>query len=310
MPAESMGANTIHLSIVVPTRNRLDRLRVLLDSLSGQAGSTGDFEVLVADDGSTDGTAEFLAAPPRLRYRLRAVRLEGAGAAAARNRAIREASASRVLLLGDDTFPAPDAVRRHVEGDRDNRTGLQGRIVWDPESAVTPVMRFLAPEGPQFFFRDLRDGQPVPYTVQYGANLSAPKAWFLEEPFDEHFPEAAFEDTELAYRWRRRGYIVLYREDLVCSHRHHYSSIEDFLSRPFAAGRAARYAAGRNPGMALRTILQPLAVGLHHGARHALRTLLGSASEEDSWDLRCRAAFFRGLFSRPGRRRPAGGAAP
>jgi len=297
-----MAAGPTFLSVVIPTRNRLDSLRKVFNALEKQSPPPEGLEVVVADDGSTDGTAAFLQAPPRMPFRLRSVRLEGRGAAAARNVGIREATGSRILLLGDDTFPAADLARGHTAADPENRIGVQGTVVWDPESPVTPVMRFLAPEGPQFYFRDLREGGPVPYTLQYAANLSAPRDWFLEEPFDEQFPEAAFEDTELAWRWRRRGRVVIYREGLVCRHRHHYSSIEDYLSRPFAAGRAARYAAGRHPAMALRTVVQPLAVGAVHGARHAFRALLGKASERDSWDLRCRAAFFRGfLSSRNGR---------
>jgi hypothetical protein len=168
-------------------------------------------------------------------------------------------------------------------------------------------MAFLAPAGPQFYFRGLHRGRPVPYTIQYGANLSAPTSWFLEEPFDEGFPAAAFEDTELAFRWRRRGFTVLYRDDAVCNHRHPYSEIEDFLERPFLAGRAARHAVGLHPAMALRTVLQPLAVGGYHWLRHLLRRVGGRAREQDSWDLRCRAAFFRGFLSRGGAK--AGGKA-
>ena len=288
------------LTVVIPTRDRLECLRLALDALAVQTVPPGDFEVVVADDGSADGTSAFLAAPPDYPFALRSVRLAGLGPAAARNRAIGEARAPRVLLIGDDTFPAADLLGEHLAAAGSDEVGVQGRIDWDPEKPVTPVMRFLAPAGPQFYFKGLAHGQPVPYTRQYSANFSAPTRWFREDPFDEAFPAAAFEDTELAFRWHRRGRPVIYSENAVCRHRHHYGSIEAFLEKQRAAGRASRRAIRLHPVMAVRTVLQPLAVGLLHGARYAVARLRASASEEERWDLLCRGAFLRGLFSRPG----------
>ena len=285
------------MSVVIPTRNRLASLQQALVALARQTHDAELFEVLVADDGSSDGTAAFLAAPPEYPFSLRSVRLPGSGPAAARNRAIRLALAPRVLLLGDDTFPEPDALSRHLAAAAGRELGVQGRIDWDSAAPITPVMRFLAPEGPQFYFKGLENGQPIPYTAVYGSNMSAPTHWFVEDPFDEGFPAAAFEDTELAYRWGRKGRAAIYSESAVCVHRHHYEGIETFLSRQRAAGMGARRGARLHPAMALETILKPLAVGLLFGARYGLLRLGGGASDTELWDLKCRAAFFRGLLT-------------
>ncbi len=286
------------ISVVIPTRNRCGLLASTLEGLERQVGVDGSFEVVVADDGSSDGTSAWLAAnSARFPFRLTAVGLAGVGPAAARNRAIERAAGDRILLLGDDTHPAPDLIDAHLRSTAGREVGVQGRIEWDSGGPVTPVMRFLAPEGPQFYFRGLVDAEPIPYTVQYGSNLSAPALWFRDEPFDESFPHAAFEDTELAFRWKRRGRTVIYCQTAVCRHRHHYESIEGFLEKQFSAGRAARYAARLHPGMAARTVLQPFVVGLFHGARHVMHRIRGRASEEERWDLACRAAFFRGFLS-------------
>ena len=287
------------IGVVIPTHNRQDLLRQTLQCLDRQDGFPGSFEVIVADDGSSDGTAAYLESAVRsFHFDLRYLRLPGSGPAAARNQALALVTAPRVLLLGDDTFPAADLLARHREAAGQEDVGVQGRIEWDPEAPVTRVMQFLAPEGPQFYFKGLVDGEPIPYTLLYASNFSAPTRWFREDPFDERFPNPAFEDTELAFRWRRRGRTVIYSESAVCRHRHHYSSIEGFLQRQLSAGRAARYALRLHPTMAARTVLQPMAVGVLHAARYLLRRLRGSAREEDRWDLLCRAAFFRGLLSR------------
>ncbi len=289
------------LSVVIPTRNRSAILPLTLQALEAQTGLDGPFEVIVADDGSTDGTPELLEGDHRFRFELRSIRLSPGGPGRARNRAIALAQAARILLLGDDTPPRADALARHVEAAAGREIGVQGPIEWEPGAPITPVMRFLAPEGPQFYFKGLRHGEPIPYTAHYASNSSAPTRWFLEDPFDEEFSAAAFEDTELAYRWTRKGRKTIYCESAVCAHRHHYEGIETFLARQRAAGLGAQRAARLHPGLAARAILQPLAVGVLHGARYGLRRLWGTARDEDRWDLLCRAAFFSGFFASPRR---------
>lgn len=288
------------LTVVIPTRNRSHILPLTLQALEAQTGLDGPFEVIIADDGSSDGTPALLEGVHGFRFAMRSIRLTPGGPGRARNRAIARAQAARILLLGDDTPPRTDALTRHVEAAAGREIGVQGRIEWEPGAPITPVMRFLAPEGPQFYFKGLRHGEPIPYTAYYASNFSAPTRWFLEDPFDEELPAAAFEDTELAYRWTRKGRTTIYWENAVCAHRHHYERIESFLTRQRAAGLGARRAVRRHPGLAAKTILQPFAVGVLHAARYGLRRLRGNARDEDRWDLLCRAAFFKGLLNRSG----------
>ncbi len=287
---------TERLAVVIPTRNRWAILDRTLAALDAQTPAARPFEVIVVDDGSSDETPRRLGEAVPRSFSFRALRLSGRGPATARNAGIALTSAPRVLLLGDDTLPRPDALARHLEGGVD--TGLQGYIEWHPEEEITPFMRFLAPAGPQFYFMDLVPGGALPYTAVLGSNLSAPTRWFREEPFDEGFPAAAFEDTELAYRWRGRGWKTHYAPGAVCWHSHRYDEIEPVLIRQRVAGESARYAVRKHPGLLGPTVLQPLAVGI---ARAAVAGLRGRRKEDD-WDARTRLAFFRGCF---GRRRGA-----
>src|SRR5438270_477366 len=66
------------ISVIVPTRNRRRLLRRLLDAMAEQTLS--DYEVIVVDDGSTDGSAEDVEAETRAGRPVRLLRGEGTGA--------------------------------------------------------------------------------------------------------------------------------------------------------------------------------------------------------------------------------------
>jgi glycosyltransferase involved in cell wall biosynthesis len=87
------------LSLVIPTHDRAPLLPRALGSALAQTCES--FEVIVVDDGSRDGTADYLAslADPRLRVLRNA---EAQGAAAARNRGIEIARAPVIAFLDDD----------------------------------------------------------------------------------------------------------------------------------------------------------------------------------------------------------------
>jgi glycosyltransferase involved in cell wall biosynthesis len=285
------------LSVVIPSRDRCAVLRSTLDALDNQVGVGDLYEVIVADDGSTDATREMIRSR-RYSFELRSLALEPGGPARARNVAIREARAPRVLLLGDDMIPAPENLRAHLDVSGDNDAGFLGMIEWDPEVGITDVMRFLAPEGPQFWFKGLTKGESVPWSSIVSANLSAPRRWFIEEPFDESFTEACMEDTELGLRWRRRGWVVRFQPEAVCFHHHAYRSIGPFLDRQVRAGAWSRTVIRKHPASIARLVLIPLGMTLIRG----LELVAGHFDEADrerlEWDMAVRRAFFRGLFGR------------
>jgi GT2 family glycosyltransferase len=94
------------VSVIIPTRNRLAFLREAVASVQAQAHS--DWEAIIIDDASTDGTSEWLASlrDPRIRtFRME----EHRERSAARNRGLRAAQGERVLFLDDD-----DRLEKHA----------------------------------------------------------------------------------------------------------------------------------------------------------------------------------------------------
>ena len=102
------------VSVIVTTYNRPDALRLVLLGLNQQTAS--NFEVLVADDGSTDETRDMIEAlKPQLSYTLQHMWQEDKGfrAARARNLAVAASKGNYLIFLDGDCIPFPEFVSTH-----------------------------------------------------------------------------------------------------------------------------------------------------------------------------------------------------
>ncbi len=111
----------LKISVIVTTYNWPEALELILRALAAQAHLTSvdkgaDFEVIIADDGSTADTAERVKQlQPNLPYYVQHVWQEDKGfrAARARNRAIAAAKAEYLIFLDGDCVPQTDFIKRH-----------------------------------------------------------------------------------------------------------------------------------------------------------------------------------------------------
>ncbi|MCE6949624.1 glycosyltransferase family 2 protein [Cereibacter sphaeroides] len=107
---------TPQVTILTPTWNRRHLLPRLYDSLVAQQVPHGSFEWLVVDDGSTDGTSDWLATLiPGAPFPIRVIRQENGGKHRALNRAARELLSSWVLIVDSDDWLLPEAVHKILE---------------------------------------------------------------------------------------------------------------------------------------------------------------------------------------------------
>ena len=236
------------LSVVIPTFNRKDKLLRCLQKLSRQSLPAAQFEVIVVDDGSTDGTEERLR-KQKFPFVLHHFKQANKGPAAARNRAIGEACGRIVVFLGDDIYAPPDFLGDHLRHHRlfpDDREALLGHIAWADDSPVTPFMEFITgPAGAQFAFGTIPDPDDVDHLHFYTSNVSLKKKFLeTERPvFDDGYAHAAYEDTDLGYRLKRHGMRLRYRSGIKAAH-DHPTDPGQFSQRQFRAGQmAVRFAA-------------------------------------------------------------------
>jgi glycosyltransferase involved in cell wall biosynthesis len=146
------------VSIVIPSHNRWHLLRRTLAGALAQEGV--DHEVIIVDDGSSDGTSERLADLDE--PRLRVFRHEqGRGVARARNRGLEEARGDWVAFLDDDDLWAPLKLRCQLDAalERDAPFSYAGAVVIDERLEVVDVQR--APD-PDRVLDDVLGWQAVP----------------------------------------------------------------------------------------------------------------------------------------------------
>lgn len=226
-------------SIVIPTRNRWPLLLEVLQALARQREAPG-FEVLIVDDGS-DAPPPALA-PLALPYPIELLRQEARGPAAARNLGVRTARFDWVAFLGDDTIPEPawlgEHARAHSQRGWSREIAVVGYTTWHPRIPRTPWLEYLNEEGPQFGYGLIEDPECLDHRFFYTSNLTLARAWLLEEPFDETFPDAAWEDVEAAYRMMRQGLRLIYHPPARVLH-DHTTDPDRFAERQERCGMSA-----------------------------------------------------------------------
>ena len=98
------------VSVIVPLYNAREVIRETLESIRSQTWT--DYEIVVVDDGSTDGSGETV---QKFDGILRYIRQENAGVAAARNRGIMESSGRYLALLDHDDLWHPTKLEKQVQ---------------------------------------------------------------------------------------------------------------------------------------------------------------------------------------------------
>jgi GT2 family glycosyltransferase len=194
------------VTVVIPTHQRREALRTVLDSLSRQSVSHDTYEVVVSVDASTDGTVEMLEAfggPLRLRW----VSPSSRGRAAACNAAVAAARGEVTIVLDDDMRVVPEFVERHrSHHPAGSRRCVLGAVPVELEAGSTHAARHVK----ERFDRHLeRLADPE--------HLARPRSFFTGNAslrtetmravggFDESFGIYGNEDVELALRLRKSG---------------------------------------------------------------------------------------------------------
>lgn len=212
-------------SIIVPTFNRAATLSACLASVIRQDYS--DYETIVVDDASTDGTAEMVQREfPQVRYLRQAA---NGGQILARNRAIGVAGGDVLMFTDDDCVPPPGWLRAHARHYSDARVGAVG----GPQVPRRPSFydKFFMAHYPEEYHGQQRIERITGWERLVTGNMSVPRAVFERVGlFDERFLSGS--DADLVRRICRAGYVVINDSALGVEHRKTYT-LSSFLSERF-----------------------------------------------------------------------------
>src|SRR4030042_1621138 len=106
--------NRKYFSVIIPTYNRKEKLEKCLKALFRQTYPRSRYEIIVVDDGSSDGTQEMVKRKEkRSPVPLHFIRQENSGPARARNVGIRESQGDLLLITGDDILAERTLLEEH-----------------------------------------------------------------------------------------------------------------------------------------------------------------------------------------------------
>jgi glycosyltransferase involved in cell wall biosynthesis len=200
-------------SIIIPTYNRLPILQKCLQAMEAQ-DFTQPYEVVIVDDGSTDGTVEFLQSHAAEFPHVQLYQQNHEGAAIARNTGIDVAIGETIVFIDSDLVVTPVFLSSHAKALANNdRAFTYGRVI--------NTANFEDPTSEPLKVTDLSNA------FFATGNVAIAKHWLLEAgKFDTSFRQYGWEDLELGVRLKNLDLKLIKCPDAVGYHWHPAFTIE------------------------------------------------------------------------------------
>ena len=242
----------LSVSVVVPVHNGAATLPACLSALQRQTFPADRYEVIVVDDGSTDGSADVAHS-----VGVRVVSQPNAGPAAARNHGARMAHGDIVLFTDADCIPAPDWVERMAAAfATPDVAGAKGTY-HTPQREL--VARFVQAEYEDKYDR-MQNSHSIDFVDTYSAGYR--RDVFLEAGgFDTTFPTASVEDQEFSFRLSEAGHRLVFVPHACVGHIHD-RTIAEYARRKFWIGYWKVQVVRAHPGKLVRDSHTPQVVKL------------------------------------------------
>lgn len=210
-------------SVVIHTYNSLSRLKSNLPLLLEEISSYDDgrAEIIIVDNGSDDGTADFL---KENQGKIQSIRLDKTeGICSVLNRGIKMASYPAVVVLEDDVRVKKGFARPLLEAISDDNIFAAVPCVRleSKDGIITSLFLMKFNDGAMFteFISDGRFPEPVYLPGLLDTAFVVKKEIFEElGGFDTNYDPKFFEDLDLGYRAWKRGYKVIYCRRSVVYH--------------------------------------------------------------------------------------------
>ncbi len=198
--------NAPFFSVIIPTFNRREGARRCLESLSCPPAPVWTMEVIVAVDGSTDGTAEYIRSLT-LPFPVTVLELDNGGAGRARNAAVERAGGKYLAFTEDDVTPDPSwLARAFAVLQNDTCDVLEGRTAYPGGDAA--VRRFEKDIQASF----------IPCNLFIRRDLFNTVGGYSPDYFDRKSRVYFREDSDLGFRLRDTGARIVVDPAIVVIH--------------------------------------------------------------------------------------------
>ena len=243
-------------SVVIPTYNRLPILEKCLRALEQQTFDEtliSGYEIVVVDDGSTDGTLAWLDEHCQEFPHVRPLEQDHQGPAAARTLGVKEAAGDTVIFIDSDLVVTDVFLQAHAEGLQRGKKQYHSDRVFT-YGAVVNTCNFDAPESEPYKITD--------YSAAFFAtgNVAIAKQWLLEAGlFDTGFQLYGWEDLELGVRLKNLGLKLVKCPRAVGYHWHPPFSLQQIpklIDQEIQRGRMGVLFYEKHPTWEVRLMIQ------------------------------------------------------
>lgn len=227
-----MAQQTLTLSVVVISWNQKEFLHALVQQLLEQDFDPARYEIIVVDDGSTDGSREHLRSltDPRVKPVFGDKNL---GRSASRNEGIRAATGDIVVMIDGDHTVQRNFLSLHAERHSRERCVIVGKSDFVDQPKFRALNEYLNGSGAKKLPLNAR----LPGRYFLTRNCSLPRDVLLEVGlFDESFLAWGGEDLDLGVRLEKSGFPI-YGEPRALAIHHHLRPLNDLLRQMRVYGR-------------------------------------------------------------------------
>ncbi|MFH0863185.1 MAG: glycosyltransferase [Candidatus Altiarchaeota archaeon] len=216
--------NEPKVSVIVPAYNAEATIEDCVKSLLALDWPTDSLELVLVDDGSTDGTRGIIRSYPQVRL----VEAKHEGPAAARNLGVKSSKGDVIIFTDSDCVVPKDWLKR-VAAELDSVDAVGGSM--KPSSERSLAERFEQARRERLYGRARKFVTELP-----SCNLAFKRGVFEEAGgFDEEFRNASAEDYDLCRKVTLKGHKILYEPGIEIVH-HHSQTLGRIFRRAYLHG--------------------------------------------------------------------------
>lgn len=231
------------VSIILPTYNQCERLKIVLEILKEQNYEKSNYEVIVVDDGSTDTTEQIVNSIESTYDLIYKKHSKNLGRSVTRNTGAEIASGELLIFMDSDRVPGKNFINEHLKLHK----GYKGRVVIgnnlelftsniedkvdelidnfkNNEKKILRQSRYYnyAECVTKIYDDEGKTASGIAWLSLFSGNFSIKKDSFNEVgKFDINFKTWGFENFELGYRLQSKGYEFYYSKNAYNIHLYH-----------------------------------------------------------------------------------------